>query len=217
MIREKQKKTSLNNQRTQQTRQTIRSTVLSLLEHTSFSRLTVTEVCRRLEINRGTFYLHYYDLEDVLDDILDEMLRNTAGIFSYLFHPEQNQESRACALCTSVHGDLRYRFLFLDVHISARILKKISAIYKEDYVTYLMSHSLLTFQEAEAIFCFQMNGCLAVNRMMLENHCPDWRQIQRVLDGFIRAGMEHYLIHDQRDENGWLPDSQQSPADLSRP
>lgn len=217
MIREKQKKTSQTNQRTQQTRQTIRNTVLSLLEHTSFSRLTVTEVCRRLEINRGTFYLHYYDLEDVLDDILEEMLRNTAGIFSYLFHPEQNQEHRACALCASVHGDLRYRFLFLDAHSSARILKKISAVYKEDYVTYLMSHSLLTFQEAEAIFCFQMNGCLAVNRMMLENHCPDWRQIQRVLDGFIRAGMEHYLIHDQRDEEGWLPEPRQTLQTFSRP
>ena len=206
MIREKQKKTTRNNQRTRQTRGAIRQAVLAMLEHTPFLKITVTEVCSRARINRGTFYLHYYDLEDVLDDILEEMFQNTAGIFSYLFHPEETEDHRACALCASVHGDARYRLLFLDGHISGQILKKVSALYKEDYLTYLMSHSLLTFQEAEAIFCFQMNGCLAVNRMMLENHCPDWRQIQRVLDGFIRAGMEHFLIHDQRDENGWTAD-----------
>lgn len=216
MIYEKQKKTSQNNQRTLQTRRAIRSTVLSMLEHTPFSKIKVTDVCRRLKINRGTFYLHYYDLEDVLDDLLEEMLRDTAGIFSYLFHPEEDKANRVCALCASVHGDIRYRFLFLDEDASSRILRKISALYKENYVTYLMSHSLLTFQEAEAIFCFQMNGCLAVNRMMLENHCPDWRQIQRVLDGFIRAGMEHYLIHDQRDEESWIMNPQRPFLRLDR-
>ena len=203
MNRDKQKKTTKNTLRTRSTRNTIRSALLALLEHTPYSGITVTALCRLARINRGTFYLHYYDLEDVLDDILEEMLQNTAGVFSYLFHPETSRECRACALCASVHQDVRYRLLFLDPSISPKILKKLSALYKESYVTYLMSHSLLTFQEAEAIFSFQMNGCLAVNRMMLENHCPDWQQIQRVLDGFIRAGLEHYLIHDQRDDYLW--------------
>ena len=70
---------------------------------------------------------------------------------------------------------------------------------KEDYVTWLMSHSLLTFEEAEAIFYFQMNGCLSINKVMLRNHCSDWKKIQRAIDQFIRAGLESFLIRDQRE------------------
>ena len=84
--------------------------------------------------------------------------------------------------------------LFLDESVTETLLNKLSNACKESYVTYLMSHSLLTFQEAEAIFTFQMNGCLAINRLMLRNHCTDWKTIQRTIDNFIRAGLEHYLL-----------------------
>ena len=60
-----------------------------------------------------------------------------------------------------------------------------------------MRHSQLTFQEAEAVFTFQMNGCLAINRLMLRNHCADWKAVQQKIDGFIRAGLERYLLPDR--------------------
>ena len=58
----------------------------------------------------------------------------------------------------------------------------------------------ISFEEAEAIFYFQMNGCLSINKVMLRNHCSDWKKIQRAIDQFIRAGLESFLIRDQRDE-----------------
>jgi hypothetical protein len=36
---------------------------------------------------------------------------------------------------------------------------------------------------------------------MLRNHCNDWKQIQTVIDKFIKSGLESFLIHDQREEN----------------
>ena len=40
----------------------------------------------------------------------------------------------------------------------------------------------------------------SINRLMLRNHCNDWKQIQTVIDKFIKAGLESFLIHDQREE-----------------
>ncbi len=37
------------------TKQVIKETFLKLLEKNSFSKITVTELCRMAEINRGTF------------------------------------------------------------------------------------------------------------------------------------------------------------------
>ena len=53
--------------RTRYTRQIIRDTLLELMGEKGFSHVTVTEVCKQAELNRGTFYLHYLDLNDVLD------------------------------------------------------------------------------------------------------------------------------------------------------
>ncbi len=181
--------------RTRYTRQTIRDTLLELMAHKPFPRITVTEVCKLAEINRGTFYLHYLDLDDVLDDILTEMLSDTTCTIDHVLCP-----AGKCAtypFCDKLHSSGQYHVLFLDESVTEKLLKKLSDTCKERYVTYLMSHSLLTFQEAEAIFTFQMNGCLAVNRLLFRNRCADWKTIQRTIDGFIKAGLEHYLLPDR--------------------
>ena len=181
--------------RTRYTRQTIRDTLLELMREKGFRRVTVTEVCKRAEINRGTFYLHYLDLSDVLDDILTELMSETTCALDHVLCP--NRQCTTYPFCDKIRSSERYQVLFLDDSVTENLLRKLSDCCKEDYVTYLMSHSLLTFQEAEAIFSFQMNGCLAINRLMLRNHCTDWKRIQQTIDAFIRAGLEHYLLPDR--------------------
>ena len=190
---EKPRKTD---RRTRYTRQIIRETVLELMKEKPFSRVTVTEVCRKAELNRGTFYLHYLDMPDVLDDILTEMLSDTACVLDHVLCPKG--QCAGYPFCDRIHSNDRYRALFLDESVTEPLLQKLSDTCKERYVTYLMRHSQLTFQEAEAIFTFQMNGCLAINRLMLRNRCTDWKQVQQAIDGFIKAGVEHYLLPDRK-------------------
>ena len=49
-------KAKKQDRRTRYTRQTIKDTFLELLKQKSFTKITVTEVCKNAEINRGTFY-----------------------------------------------------------------------------------------------------------------------------------------------------------------
>ncbi len=195
--------------RTRYTRQAIREALLELMRQKSFSKVTVTEVCRLAEMNRGTFYLHYLDLCDVLDDILTEMTTETACTLDHVLCLDRR--CRGYPFCDRIQNNSQYQVLFLDESITEKLMEKIAASCKEEYVTYLMSHSLLTFPEAEAVFYFQMNGCLAINRQMLRNQCADWRKIQETVDGFIRAGLERYLIPDRE------PDAQMKEVHYDKP
>jgi AcrR family transcriptional regulator len=189
--------------RTRYTCQTIKESLLQLLQQKSFEKITVTEICKLSEINRGTFYLHYFDLDDVLDDILNDALSDTSSVLDHVLCPQRI--NCTYPFCEKIQDNQQYRPLFFDEIASARIVKKVSDIYMEGFITRLMQNSVLTFEQAEAIFCFQINGCLTINRMMLKNHCSDWKKIQETIDRFLKAGLEEFLIHDQRDDRPMWP------------
>ena len=78
-------KTSKQDRRTRYTRQTIKETFLELLKQKNFTKITVTELCKISEINRGTFYLHYYDIHDVLEDILNDIAQDMKTTVEHYF------------------------------------------------------------------------------------------------------------------------------------
>lgn len=189
-------KISSGDRRTRYTRNAIRSSLLSLMQQKPFSRITVTEICRASEINRGTFYLHYYDLDDVLDDLIEEMIQDTTQVFDHVMCPEKDRCTYP--FCRKVQESQEFRILFSDETASARLLDKLCELSKEDFITRLMQNSLLSYEQAEAVLYFQMNGCLAINKRMLKNNCRDWNSIQQAIDRFIKSGLESFLIRDER-------------------
>ncbi len=60
------------------TRQMLRDALVSLIEEKGFDALTVQDITDRAELNRATFYLHYRDRQDLLEnslrDAIDELM-----------------------------------------------------------------------------------------------------------------------------------------------
>lgn len=191
------KKEKKMDRRTRYTRQAIKDILLEELKHKTYSKITVTEICKKAEINRGTFYLHYYDIDDVLDDILEDFLSDTSSVLDHVLCPYKL--NCTYPFCEKIRSSSHYQILFFDDITSSRILQKLADMGKENFITRLMQSSLLTFEQAEAIFYFQMSGCLAINRMMIKNQCTDWEKTQQTIDQFIKAGLEAFLIRDQRE------------------
>ena len=54
------------------TKMFLRESLLELMKEKPVDKITPTELCRRAEINRNTFYTHYYTARDVLDEIETE-------------------------------------------------------------------------------------------------------------------------------------------------
>ncbi len=185
------KEISTEDRRTKYTRKAIRDALMELLNTKPYSKISVTEICRLAEINRGTFYIHYYDVDDVLDDILSLAFSDVSGTIDHVLCP--HKETCTYPFCQKIQEGTDLRPLFLDETISERIIQRLSESSKEDFVSYLMQHSSLTFEQAEAIFYFQINGCLTINRLMLKNNCRDWHQVQECVDRFIRAGLKELL------------------------
>lgn len=54
---------------------TIKDVLLELLKKETFDKITVSNICRQAKITRTTFYLHFSNITDVLDELLKYALQ----------------------------------------------------------------------------------------------------------------------------------------------
>lgn len=67
------KKTDL---RVVKTKEVLHESLLGLLKEKSLHNISVTEICREAQINRGTFYLHYGKVEDLFEEYFKEIMKD---------------------------------------------------------------------------------------------------------------------------------------------
>lgn len=64
--------TENTDRRVKYTKMVLRQAMLTLLKEKPINKITVKEICGIADVNRGTFYTHYYDAYDLLEKIEDE-------------------------------------------------------------------------------------------------------------------------------------------------
>lgn len=55
------------------TKEKFSEVLLDLMEEKNIDEITITEIVKRADFNRGTFYAHYKKKEDLLEEIVEEM------------------------------------------------------------------------------------------------------------------------------------------------
>ena len=61
------------NRKRSYSRMVIRQALLDILKATPLSKVTVTDICKRADVNRTTFYANYEDIYDLLRSIVQEL------------------------------------------------------------------------------------------------------------------------------------------------
>lgn len=70
--------------RVRRSKQAFKRTLLDLMKEKTFQSITITEIVERADYNRTTFYSHYGQKEDLVDEIVDDMI---AGLITAFRNP----------------------------------------------------------------------------------------------------------------------------------
>lgn len=70
----------IQDRRIEKTKTAIREAFFSLMKEREMSKITVTEIARRANINRKTFYLHYDSTEAILDEFFSELIKKLMAL-----------------------------------------------------------------------------------------------------------------------------------------
>ncbi len=63
-------------------RRLIRTALLELLHEKPFEKITVTDIVKRADINRSTFYAHYPDVLGLVEELMEETVNNSIELVS---------------------------------------------------------------------------------------------------------------------------------------
>ncbi len=70
-----------SDRRVRYSRMVLKQALLSLMLERPITRITVTEICERAEVNRATFYAHYMDIYDLKEQLENELLESFSRVF----------------------------------------------------------------------------------------------------------------------------------------
>lgn len=179
--------------RTIYTRNVICEAFLSAKNGKAFNDITVADICRIAEISRGTFYLHYKNTSEVLDEVLDRALSETHSLHNQLY-PESCGVTQKCTypLCQYIRNSETYRCLFFDDALSSYVIEKIFTTHKDEIIKIWGKKSKLSPDQLSMVAYFQLSGCFSAAKRSENMDDDTWKQMQQFIDQFIRNGLQSF-------------------------
>ena len=65
--------------RIRKTQRAIITATVQLLNTVPINKLSIKEICSLADVSRSTFYLHYYDATDVIEQVHKDIITNITG------------------------------------------------------------------------------------------------------------------------------------------
>lgn len=113
--------------RVKHTKERVRKAFFQLLSEKEFSKITVTEICQMAEINRTTFYKHYFDMDDLLEATELDILNHTKTQWKRL-HPKNTVEGMEAIFSDLQNQKQQYQGLFYLFQADPQFSFKISEV-----------------------------------------------------------------------------------------
>lgn len=204
MTQSRNKKTETKRHVSSYTRNHIKETLLRMLKTKPFRDIRITVLCQEAHIARGTFYLYYNTIDDLLEEIINDSLHlidhmtpnekkgSLKELQAMLNQTNDAELPRDRSLFPPCHKYLEledYRFLVKDRDVAPMIVEKIYQHESPKIVPVLMKELHMSQDEAELLFQFIVNGSSAVNRNLLALKENEWYRLQKGILQFILRGL----------------------------
>ena len=149
--------------RSEQTEMKFKQNLISLSETKPINKITVAELCKKSEVNRGTFYNHFSDIDDVIDrienDIFLQVKENLDNIKLFSFDEKFFRD-----IIQIIKSNLRVlRAIAKDNIVQNNLLRKVYEYARKKYIKDLTEYSSnVSEKEAEDLFTYTFGGSIGL-------------------------------------------------------
>lgn len=174
------KKMNKNESRYFYTASLMNEALLYLLEKKDFDFITIKEICQKAGVNRSTFYLHYQNMNDLLEETIENL--NKKFIESFPKDVSLEKAINEDLILTREKYLTPYlKFIKENKRIFMVIVNKKATFKSEDTFKRMYKHIFTPIinyfdvkeEEKEYILEFYTKGVLAIIFKWIERDCPD--------------------------------------------
>ena len=163
----------------------IREAFFALLAEVGFAKMTVADICRHADINRGTFYLHYETINDLLEESAEFLLRGftekmsgvSAGVIEKLrVCPIDDLYFMTPEYITPYLGFVKERRKLLATVLRRKELFRLDKSYETIFRNVfdpILERFSLPEDERRYVMAFYLNGLMAIIGEWIKCDCED--------------------------------------------
>lgn len=147
--------------RIKRTRAAVFNAMLDLMVEKDTSKITVLELCKRADINKSTFYLHYKSMDDCLQSCFSTIMDGVIDVSKRIKYDDINRNPLPAVtlLLNEVEKEVDYLYKFKASSICGPSIK----VLKENLVKCIAENNGFTiennYHEIAAI-TFSVGGCI---------------------------------------------------------
>jgi AcrR family transcriptional regulator len=151
----------MEDRRSIKTKRAIRNAFLELLKEKSINKISVVEISKLADLGRGTFYLHYKDVYELMEHLENELIHNLEILYDTSY-PCGNSSNmlKFTGTVTDYMEENRESFLVLArMENGGRILEKIKYLFNQKL---LSSEGDVVTELAKAEVLFIVSGAFGI-------------------------------------------------------
>ena len=153
------------------TKMFLKESLLELMKEKPIDKITPTELCRKAQINRNTFYSHYYAARDVLEEIETEFSAQIIDSLSSRFSAENIDIPQMInEICRMIYEKQDFCKILLSENGDVAFLESVITLCKNVIIRGWQKEGVaLPDDQMEMFFAYIINGSIALIKKWASN------------------------------------------------
>ncbi|MEW9675093.1 TetR-like C-terminal domain-containing protein [Lentibacillus sp. L22] len=152
------------------TRQVLKDSLIAILKSKPISAITVKEICEQADINRSTFYTHYKDQFDLLEQIEEEIITDlNAYLNQYNFELEQEALQMTEKLLEYLVSKYEIIQTLLNEHTAHSFEQRVMDVARSFLIQSLVNNDDVDADISEYAITFLISGSIYVIKQWVAN------------------------------------------------
>lgn len=153
-----------NNKRKRESMQKIEQVLIEFLQSKELSQVTVSDICKKANLNRSTFYANYVDIYELADTIREKLEANMSELYKDEILQGFNSNNFLILFRHIQQNQLFYKtYLKLGYDEKYKILKYDRELAKEEFGNRFIEYHMEFFK----------SGITSIIKMWLKNGCKE--------------------------------------------
>lgn len=180
--------------RSKYTQKIVKDTIINILKTKPINKITVSELCKAAEINRGTFYNHFYDVHDVYEcieqDFYNEIVEKLDKIKAYSLNKSFFNE-----IMLFIYNNIDFVKLILRNTNESTFFNKIINYVQNKFINeWSENYGEIPIDVLQLLFTYMINGGIGIISYWVQNDMKQFHnEIASLIEDLNSFVISHYI------------------------